>query len=58
MNSKEIPMMKKYQCILTDPKTNIGLDILPNRTTEHLIKYFKQWNSDKRKAIGYFISNM
>lgn len=51
-------MMKKYQCILTDPKTNIGLDILPNRTTEHLIKYFKQWNSDKRKAIGYFISNM
>lgn len=49
---------EKYQCILTDPKTGIVLDILPNRTTEYLIKYFKQWNLDKRKAVRYFVSDM
>lgn len=49
---------EKYQCILTDPKTGIVLDILPNRTTEYLIKYFKQWDLDKRKAVKYFVSDM
>ena len=49
---------EKYQCILTDPKTGIVLDILPNRTTEYLIKYFKQWNLDKRKSVKYFVSDM
>lgn len=49
---------EKYQCILTDPKTGIVLDILPNRTTEYLIKYFKQWDLDKRKAVRYFVSDM
>lgn len=49
---------EKYQCILTDPKTGIVLDILPNRTTECLIKYFKQWDLDKRKAVRYFVSDM
>ena len=49
---------EKYQCILTDPKTGIVIDILPNRTTECLIKYFKQWDLDKRKAVRYFVSDM
>lgn len=49
---------EKYQCILTDPKTGIVIDILPNRTTEYLIKYFKQWDLDKRKNVRYFISDM
>ena len=49
---------EKYQCISTDPKTGIVLDILPNRTTECLIKYFKQWDLDKRKAVRYFVSDM
>ena len=49
---------EKYQCILTDPKTGIVLDILPNRTTEYLIKYFKQWNLDKRKSVKCFVSDM
>lgn len=49
---------EKYQCILTDPKTGIVLDILPNRTTEYLIKYFKQWNLDERKTVKYFVSDM
>ena len=49
---------EKYQCILTDPKTGIVLDILPNRSTEYLIKYFKQWDLDKRKAVRYFVSDM
>ena len=49
---------EKYQCILTDPKTGIVLDILPNRNTEYLIKYFKQWDLEKRKAVRYFVSDM
>lgn len=49
---------EKYQCILTDPKTGIVLDILQNRTTEYLIKYFKQWDLDKRKTVRYFVSDM
>ena len=49
---------EKYQCILTNPKTGIVIDILPNRTTEYLIKYFKQWDLDKRKNVRYFISDM
>lgn len=49
---------EKYQCILTDPKTGIVLDILPNRTTEYLIKYFKQWDLDKRRTVRYFVSDM
>lgn len=44
---------EKYQCILTDHKTGIVIDILPNRTTEYLIKYFKQWDLDKRKNVRY-----
>lgn len=49
---------EKYQCILTDPKTGVVLDILPNRTTEYLIKYFKRWDLDKRKTVRYFVSDM
>ena len=49
---------EKYQCILTDPKNGVVIDILPNRSTEYLIKYFKQWNLDKRKTIKYFVSDM
>lgn len=48
----------KYQCILTDPKNGIVLDILPNRNTDYLIKYFKQWDLDKRKSVKYFVSDM
>jgi len=49
---------EKYQCILTDPKNGVVIDILPNRNTEFLIKYFKQWNLDKRKTVRYFVSDM
>ena len=49
---------EKYQCILTDPKNGVVIDILPNRSTEYLIKYFKQWNLDKRETIKYFVSDM
>ena len=31
---------------------------MPYRTTEYLIKYFKQWDLDKRKAVEYFVSDM
>lgn len=49
---------EKYQCILTDPQNCIVLDILPKRNTEYLIKYFKQWDLEKRKSVEYFVSDM
>lgn len=49
---------EKYQCILTDIETGTVLDILPNRKTRYLIKYFKEWDSDKREKVKYFVSDM
>ena len=49
---------EKYQCILTDVETGTVLNILPNRKTGYLIKYFKEWESDKREKVEYFVSDM
>ena len=49
---------EKYQAILTDPKTGIVLDILPDRKTGHLISYLKQWNKSTRGQVRFFVSDM
>lgn len=49
---------EKYQAILTDPKTGIVLDILPDRKTHNLIKYLKQWDKFERKEVDFFVSDM
>ena len=46
---------EKYQCIITDPKTHLVLDILPKRYSSHLIEYFKPMDKNK---VKYFISDM
>lgn len=46
---------EKYQCILTDPKTHVVLDILPKRYSSYLIDYFK---STDRSNVKYFVSDM
>jgi len=46
---------EKYQCILTDPKTHVVLDILSKRYSSHLIDYFK---SIDRSNVKYFVSDM
>lgn len=49
---------EKYQAILTDPKTGIVLDILPDRKEEHLISYLKQWDKSERDKVRFFVSDM
>lgn len=46
---------EKFQCIITDPKTHVVLDILPKRYSSHLIEYFKPMD---RSKVKYFVSDM
>ena len=46
---------EKYQCIITDPKKHIVLDILPKRYSSYLIDYFKSMD---RSKVQYFVSDM
>lgn len=49
---------EKYQAIVTDPKTGIVLDILPDRKQSELIKYFKSWDYHSRSSVKFFVSDM
>lgn len=49
---------EKYQAIITDPKSGIVLDILPDRKQSELIKYFKLWDAHSRSAVKFFVSDM
>ena len=47
---------QKYQTILTDPKNQKVLDILPDRYESNLIRYFKGF--ENRDKVQYFVSDM
>ena len=47
---------QKYQTILTDPKNQKVLDILPDRYESNLIRYFKGF--ENRENVKYFVSDM
>lgn len=47
---------QKYNSILADPQKKKVLDILPDRYENHLIQYFKQFES--RKRVKYFVCDM
>ena len=49
---------EKYQAIITDPKTGVILDILPDRKQSHLIQYLKQYNKKERDKVKFFVSDM
>jgi len=46
----------KYAFVLNDPIHKKVLDILPNRTKEHLIQYFT--HTENRRSVEYIISDM
>lgn len=46
---------EKYQCIITDPKNHIVLDILPKRFFPYLSTYFRSFD---RSNVKYFVSDM
>lgn len=49
---------EKYQAIITDPKTGIVLDILPDRKQSHLVQYLKQYSKKERDKVKFFVSDM
>ncbi len=48
----------KYQCILVDPVKHKILDVLPDRTQNHLIKYFSSIPKQERHHVKYFVCDM
>lgn len=48
----------KYQCILVDAKKHCILDILPDRTQNHLVEYFSGYRLSERHKVKFFISDM
>lgn len=48
----------KYQCILVDAKKHCILDILPDRTHNHLVEYFSGYKLSERYKVKFFISDM
>lgn len=48
----------KYQCILVDPLKHKILDILPDRTQNHLISYFYSIPKIERYRVKYFVCDM
>jgi transposase len=49
---------EKYQAIITDPKTGVILDIIPDRKQSHLIQYLKQYSKKERDKVKFFVSDM
>ena len=49
---------EKYNCILTDPKNGLVLDILPKRYSYYLTEYFHSFSKSERENVKYFISDM
>jgi transposase len=50
---------EKYQAIITDPKSGIILDILPDRKQSHLIQYLKEYSKKERDdKVKFFVSDM
>lgn len=48
----------KYQCILVDGQKNKVLDILPDRSQNHLVSYFKQVPRKERYSVKFFVCDM
>ena len=49
---------EKYQCIITDPKKRIIVDILPDRKESHLSAYFRSMERNERNKVKYFVCDM
>jgi transposase len=47
---------EKFQCIITDPENKVVLDVLSNRKTEDLTRYFLSFKD--RKKVQYFVIDM
>lgn len=48
----------KFQCILVDPVKHRILDILPDKNSDHLLKYFLSFPRKERYAVKFFCCDM
>jgi transposase len=48
----------KYQCILVDPIKKRILDILPDRTQNHLADYWRSIPRKEREKVRFFVCDM
>lgn len=49
---------EKYQLILTDIASKKVINILPTRKKTDIITYFKQYSTEERKKVQYFVMDM
>jgi Transposase and inactivated derivatives len=49
---------EKFQCIITDAKNHTVLDILPNRKSADLIRYFLKFPRKQRLKVKYVVMDM
>lgn len=49
---------EKYNCIITDPKNKVVLDILPKRHFNYLTEHFLKIKREDRLNVKYFVSDM
>ena len=49
---------EKFQCIITDAKNHTVLDILPNRKSAVLIRYFLKFPRKQRLKVKYVVMDM
>ena len=49
---------EKFQCLLVDPKKKILLDVLKNRKTDDLCKYFTSFSIQQRGHVKYVVMDL
>ena len=49
---------EKFQCLLVDPKKKILLDVLKNRKTDDLCKYFTSFSVQQRAQVKYVVMDL
>ncbi len=49
---------EKFQCLLVDPKKKVLLDVLKNRKTDDLCKYFTSFSIQQRAHVKYVVMDL
>ena len=49
---------EKFQCLLVDPKKKVLLDVLKNRKTDDLCKYFTSFSIEQRAHVKYVVMDL
>lgn len=50
--------VEKMHCNISDGDAGVVIDVLPQITSEYLLKYFRQYSADQRAKVKYFCCDM